>query len=223
MKYRVQIFAALRDATGSPELEVELPEGATVRDLKARVERLVPSLAGRLGPVRVAADFEFLVEADPIPRGAELALIPPVSGGALESPIMIELCAEDLVPGKALEFVRGPDAGGLATFLGTVRRESRGRVVCHLDYEAYGGMAVDRLSRIAAQAIAEKGALRAAILHRVGRVDVGGDSVVIAVAAAHRAAAFDACRQVIEALKADVPIWKREVYEQGDAWVGWGS
>ena len=119
--------------------------------------------------------------------------------------------------------VRGPDAGAIVTFVGTVRSRSRGGEVLHLEYEAYPEMALDRLGRIARAARESTGALRVAVHHRTGRVAVGEDSVAIAVAAAHRAEAFAAARQVIEALKADVPIWKRECFADGAVWVGWGS
>ena len=167
---------------------------------------------GKVREVYEVDDIRLLLQS---PSGTTVALMANAGGDT------------DLAPGSVLTFADGgvalTDAGAIVTFLGTVRQESRGRAVLHLDYEAYGGMAVDRLSRIAAEAVREKGALRAAILHRVGRLPVGGDSVMIAVAAAHRAEAFEACRHVIEALKADVPIWKKEVFEEGDAWVGWGS
>ncbi len=222
--HQIRLFAALRDRTGASELSIDLPAGATVRDLKSAVEARIPALSGRLGPVRVAADHEFLSDDDVLPDGAELALIPPVSGGAPETnPVLVALSDEPLSLERALAFVRSGEAGAIATFLGTVRGSSRDRAVLHLDYEAYGGMAVDCLGRIGARAVSEGGAFRAAILHRTGRVPVGGDSVVIAVSARHRDEAFKACRGIIEALKADVPIWKKEVYDDGEVWVGWGS
>lgn len=229
MTFQLRCFAALRDHAGAAEIEIDLPEGADVRALKAALEARYPGLAGRLGAVRVAADFEFLAEDAPLPAGAELALIPPVSGGAPDAEEAATAGgAFRLTPGPlsleaALDLVRGPDAGALVTFVGTVRAQSRGGAVSHLEYEVYPAMALDRLARIARAACAEAGALRAAVHHRSGRVEVGEASVVIAVAAAHRAAAYDASRRIIEALKADVPIWKRECFADGAVWVGWGS
>lgn len=229
MTFRLHCFAALRDHAGAAEITIELPEGADVPALKAALEARYPGLAGRLGSVRVAADLEFLAEDALLPAGAELALIPPVSGGAPgpgesdASVDALELKAAPLSLDAALAAVRGPDAGALVTFVGTVRAQSRGGAVTHLEYEVYAEMALDRLERIARSAREATGALRVAIHHRTGRVGVGEDSVVIAVAATHRAAAFDAARRIIEALKADVPIWKRECFADGAVWVGWGS
>src|SRR5512140_835630 len=232
MQWRVQCFAGLKEMIGQPELVVDLPEGATAADLKARVEYDHPVLKGRLGAVRVAAGYDFLSDFDPLPPRGEVALIPPVSGGApgvdaapadIGNPSpLVTLAPEPLSAGRARDLVAGPDAGAIVSFAGTVRGTSRGMNVLHLEYEAYRDMALERLGRIARNACAETGALRAAIHHRLGRVDVGEDSVVIAVAAAHRDEAFKACRAIIEALKADVPIWKKEFYEGGSTWVGWG-
>jgi MoaE-MoaD fusion protein len=225
---RVRCFAVLRERTGGPEMELDLPEGATVADLKAAVEARIPELAGRLGAVRVAADYAFLGDADPLPPGAELALIPPVSGGAPRpgepdaGPDRVRLSAEPLSLAEAVEAVHGPDAGAVVTFSGTVRNDSAGRRVRQLGYEAYGGMALEKLASIAARARSEQGALRVAVFHRTGVLEVGETAVVIAVAAAHRAEAFAACREIIEALKSDVPIWKKEVGEDGESWSGWG-
>lgn len=226
MIVRLHCFAGLRDEVGAGVIELDLPGNATVAEAKRALEARWPRLAGRLSSVRVAADLEFLGEDSPIPPGAELALIPPVSGGAPESPpagLSIRLSPEPLDLAGAFAAVRGPDAGAVSSFLGTVRALSRERRVTALEYEAYEPMALAWLERLAAAARAEHGALRVAIWHRTGRVPVGGDSVIIAVAAAHRAGALAAVRQIIEGLKSDVPIWKREFYENGDVWVGWGS
>lgn len=225
MIWRLRTFAVLRDRTGQAELEVELPDGASVRELKSWVAEHYPTLANGLAQVRVAADYEFLAEDDALPPGAELALIPPVSGGSegTDESVWVELTPSAVSLDAAMVRVRGPDAGAAVTFEGCVRGTSRGGTVQHLEYEAYPEMALIWLRRIARRALDEHGALRAVIHHRVGRVGVGEASVVIAVAAAHRNAAFAAARAIIEALKADVPIWKREVLTDGAVWVGWGS
>ena len=146
-----------------------------------------------------------------------MAVIPPVSGGAFR------LGAEPLLARRRR--ARGGDEGPapIATFTGTVRRESRGRRVVHLEYEAYEGMAEDVMAEIAAELRARHDILEIAIHHRLGRVDVGEPSVVIAVSAAHRAAALAACREAIDELKERVPLWKKEVYEGGEEWIGRGS
>jgi molybdopterin synthase catalytic subunit/molybdopterin converting factor small subunit len=225
MQWRVQCFAGLRELIGRPEFLIDLPGGATAGDLKRAVEEQYPALTGRMGAVRVAAANDFLDDTQSLPDGTDLALIPPVSGGsdAARTTRLVTLSAEALDPARVCDLVRGSDAGAIATFIGTVRGTSKGRTVLHLEYEVYPAMALDRMERIARQALETTGALRVAVVHRTGRVPVGEDSVVIAAAAAHRDEAFAACRLVIEALKADVPIWKKEVYEKGEAWVGWGS
>lgn len=225
MQWRVQCFAGLRELIGRPEFMIDLPGGATAGDLKRAVEEGYPAVSGRMGAVRVAAANDFLDDTESLPDGADLALIPPVSGGSEvpDAAGWVRLSEEALDPAGVCDLVRGDDAGAIASFIGTVRGLSKGREVLHLEYEVYPAMALDRLERIVRQARETTGALRVAVVHRTGRVPVGEDSVVIAAAAAHRDEAFAACRLVIEALKADVPIWKKEVYETGEAWVGWGS
>jgi molybdopterin synthase catalytic subunit len=234
MIVRLATFAGLRDDLGAPEIEIELPDGATAADVIRALERRWPKLAGRLGSVRVAADYEFLAATDPVPPGAELALIPPVSGGspertdgtgepAIDPDVSVWLDPAPLEMARLLGFVRTPAAGAIVTFTGTVRAMSRERRVVELEYEAYRGMALDWLGRLASRSRGDFPVARVALAHRLGVVPVSEDSVAIAVSAAHRAAAFDACRAVIEGLKADVPIWKRERYEGGEEWVGWGS
>ena len=134
------------------------------------------------------------------------------------------LLVEGPIDAAAVEAeVRGPDAGAVVVFTGTVRGESRGRRVLRLFYEAYGPMAEQRLAAIAEEARAKHGALRVALRHRIGEVQVGEASVVVAAAAAHRPQAFDACRAALEALKASAPLWKKEHYEDGAEWVGQGG
>jgi molybdopterin synthase catalytic subunit len=149
--------------------------------------------------------------------GDEVALIPPVSGGDFlltERPIDLN---------DVVARVASPKAGAVATFVGTTRERSRRRSVLHLDYEAYDGMAEAEMARIAAE-LRERYELTAiAITHRVGRVHVGETSVAIAVSAPHRAAALSACRDAIDELKERVPLWKKEVYEGGEEWIGRGS
>ncbi|HEX7880191.1 MAG TPA: molybdenum cofactor biosynthesis protein MoaE [Candidatus Eisenbacteria bacterium] len=235
MIVRIATFAGLRDDLGAPEVELTLPDGATAADLLAAVERRWPRLTGRLGSVRVAADLEFLAASDPIPVDAELALIPPVSGGAppddemirkgsiVDPDVSVLLEAAPIHLPALLHFVRTPSAGAVVTFTGTVREISRDRRVVELEYEAYHAMALEWLRRLASRSRGAFPVCRVAVAHRLGVVPVAEESVAIAVSSPHRAAAFDACRAVIEGLKADVPIWKRERYHTGDEWVGWGS
>jgi molybdopterin synthase catalytic subunit len=149
--------------------------------------------------------------------GDEVALIPPVSGGAFR------LSEEPLVLQDAVREVASDDAGAIATFLGTTRARSRGREVVRLEYEAYEGMAEAEMERIADDLKQRYDLLDVAIHHRVGVVEVGGTSVVIAVAAAHRGDALGACKDAIDTLKVTVPLWKKEIYVGGEEWIGQGS
>ena len=149
--------------------------------------------------------------------GDEVALIPPVSGGAFrvtEEPLSLEAVVAEVADERA---------GGIATFTGTVRRQSRGREVTHLEYEAYAEMAEDVMEKLAAELQGRHELCAVAIHHRVGRLEIGEASVVIAVSAPHRQAALDACREAIDTLKETVPLWKKEVYEGGEEWIGRGS
>ena len=149
--------------------------------------------------------------------GDEVALIPPVSGGAFR------ITDQPLDLASVVDEVASADAGAVATFVGTVRRRSRDRDVLYLEYEAFEEMAEPMLSQLAADLTAKHGLSKAAIHHRVGRVEIGEPSVVIAVSAPHRAAALDACHEAIVTLKETIPLWKKEVYAGGEEWIGKGS
>ena len=146
-----------------------------------------------------------------------MAVIPPVSGGDFR------LSAEPLSVDAAVGEVRDDAAGAIATFIGTTRAHSRGREVIHLEYEAYEGMAEQVMADLAAQLVERHELCKVAIHHRVGRVEIGETSVVIAVSAAHRAAALAACKDAIDELKVSVPLWKKETYVGGEEWIGQGS
>ncbi len=149
--------------------------------------------------------------------GDEVALIPPVSGGSFR------LTEEPIDPSAVIREVSDERAGGIATFIGTTRIESRGRRVHHLDYEAYGDMAEKVMAELADELKRKYDLCEVAITHRVGRVAIGELSVVIAVSAPHRADALAACKEAIDTLKETVPLWKKEVYEGGEEWIGRGS
>jgi molybdopterin synthase catalytic subunit len=225
----VLLFADLRQRAKADALCVAVEPRAdgriTVQALLDSVAAQVPDLAPALSRVRVAVDQEFASSLDsPIPEGAEVALIPPVSGG---SPQRHEGRWSFVTDGplgldEVLAAVEHDDAGGVVTFVGRVRRHSRGAQIVHLDYEAYAPMALAKMDEIVDDLRARVPELRAAIGHRVGRLVVGEVAVVIAVGTPHRAEAFEACREIIERLKADVPIWKREVGSNGETWIGQG-
>jgi molybdopterin synthase catalytic subunit len=212
----VLYFAAAREAAGAGR---ETLEGApsTVGDLRRALEARHPGLGAVLPRCRFAVNQEMAEESDPLPDGAEVAVIPPVSGGAPSCQVVnrpLELAA-------VVEAVRGPGRGGLVTFQGDVRGVTAGRKVVRLEYETYLPMAERTLERLAAEIEREHGAA-VAIQHRVGHLAPGETAVVIACAAPHRTAAFRACEAAIERLKREVPIWKREVFEDGSSWVGMG-
>ena len=216
MGVTVLYFAAARDAAGTPSETLE-PAPADVGALRARVAALHPALARLLPRCRIALDQEFVGDEASLRDGVELAVIPPVSGGAgrcrvVDRPLRLS---------EAVDAVQAADRGGVVTFTGLVRGVTDGRRVLRLEYEAYVAMAERKLEEIAAAVERETGA-SVAVVHRIGTLLPGEAAVVIACAAPHRAPAFRACEAVIERLKHEVPVWKREVFEDGSVWVGTG-
>jgi molybdopterin synthase catalytic subunit/molybdopterin converting factor small subunit len=207
---RVRVFAGLRERAGWSERELD--GVATVADVW-RALGLGDEPAGLL----YAVNQEYADRDRELADGDEVALIPPVSGGAFR------LTEDPIDPSAVVEEVADPKAGAIATFLGTTRVESRGRTVHYLDYEGYGGMAEKVMAELAEELTAKHELCAVAITHRVGRVEIGEISVAIAVSAAHRAAALAACAEAIDTLKEAVPLWKKEVYEGGEEWIGRGS
>ena len=216
MALTVLYFAAAREAAGTDRETLEAAP-ATVAELRRLLGGRHPGLEPVLARCRIALDQELAVDADPVPPGAEVAVIPPVSGGAP----LFRVVDRPLDLAEVVAAVAGPGRGGVVTFTGTVRGESRGKRVVRLEYEAYRPMAERTLGEIGRAVEAEHGAV-VAVVHRVGRLEPGEAAVVIAAAAAHRTPAFRACEAVIERLKKDAPIWKREVYQDGSEWVGLG-
>jgi molybdopterin synthase catalytic subunit len=212
MKVAVRLFAALRERAGAREAALELDEGALVDDVW-------PALGLGEEPTGLvyAVNRAYVERGTPLADGDEVALIPPVSGGAFV------LSGEPLSLERAAAEVASDGAGAIATFVGTTRARSRGRDVIRLEYEAYEGMAEAEMERIAGALRDRHDVIDVAIHHRVGPVEIGETSVVIAVSAAHRAAAYDACREAIDTLKQTVPLWKKELYVGGEEWIGQGS
>jgi MoaE-MoaD fusion protein len=209
---RVRLFAALRERAGSGTVDVELPEGSAVGDVWAKL-----GLGEEPSGVLYAVNRAYAERTAALSSGDEVALIPPVSGGDFR------LAKHALSLESAVDEVRTAEAGAIATFVGTTRARSRGRDVLYLEYEAYEGMAEQVMAELAASLKAKHELCEVAIHHRVGRVEIGDTSVVIAVSAPHRAAALDACHEAIDELKVTVPLWKKEVYEGGEEWIGRGS
>ncbi len=209
-------FGGARDAAGTGrEVLARLPE--TVGALRRALADAHPPLAPVLARSRIAVDQEFAADDAPLRDGAEVAVVPPVSGGAG----LFRVVDRPLVLAEVVDAVAAHGRGGVVTFTGTVRDETRGRRVLRLEYEAYVPMAERKLAEIGAEVGRTHGA-EVAIVHRVGVLAPGDAAVVIACAAPHRTPAFRACEACIERLKKDVPIWKREVYEDGSEWVGLG-
>jgi molybdopterin synthase catalytic subunit len=208
----VRLFAGLRERAGAGERGLELPAGAQLGDVWSRLD-LGEEPAGLL----YAVNREYAGADHPLEDGDEVALIPPVSGGAFE------LSAEPIDLEDVVAQVADERAGAIATFLGTTRVESRGRRVVHLEYEAYEGMAEKAMADLAAELRQRYDLCEVAIAHRVGRVGIGETSVVIAISAPHRHDALAACKDAIDTLKQTVPLWKKEVYEGGEEWIGRGS
>jgi molybdopterin synthase catalytic subunit len=213
VRISVRLFAALRERAGAAQQELELPPGARVGD----VWQALPELGTEPPGVLYAVNQEYVAADTELADGDELALIPPVSGGD------IRLTADPIDLAAVTAEVADERAGAIATFLGTTRVQSRGRTVTHLEYEAFEGMAERELERIARSLKERYDLCEIAITHRVGRVGIGETSVAIAVSAPHRADALAACKDAIDTLKESVPLWKKEVYEGGEEWIGKGS
>jgi MoaE-MoaD fusion protein len=212
MNVTVKLFAGLRERAGTGERKLELPDGARVGDVWAPL-----GLGGEPEGLLYAVNLEYAGRDIALADGDEVALIPPVSGGAF-------LLSEDpLDPAAVIDEAASDEAGAVATFIGTTRVHSRGRTVHYLEYEAYGGMAEKVMTELADELKQRYELCRVAIHHRIGRVDIGGLSVVIAVSAPHRQDALAACKDAIDRLKEVVPLWKKEVYEGGEEWIGRGS
>ena len=215
MQVAVKLFGAVREAVGEKELAVALPEGARVRDLVALLARDHEAI-DRLGErLATSVNLEVVPRETPLRDGDEVALLPPVAGGAARC----WLSDQPLDPGAATARVSGPGMGGIVVFVGAVRDAARGRAIRHLEYEAYPGMAEREMERIADDAAGRWPGARVAIAHRTGHLEIGEIAVVVAAAAPHRAEAFAACRFAIDALKERVPIWKKEFATDGEYWV----
>jgi MoaE-MoaD fusion protein len=210
MRITVRLFAGLRERAGTGKLELE--SIATVADVWPAL-----GLGDEPAGLLYAVNRAYVERTQELHDGDEVAVIPPVSGGDFR------ISAEPLDVAAVVAEAESDDAGAVAMFVGTVRRRSRDRDVLHLEYEAFEEMAEPMLRALADELTTRHGLCRVAIHHRIGRVEIGEPSVVIAVSAAHRAAALDACREAIDTLKETIPLWKKEIYAGGEEWLGRGS
>ncbi len=219
MRIQVLYFAVFRERLGRDGETLELAAGAHVRDALAALAVKHEPIATLRTRFRVAVNQDFTDEDAELHDGDELALIPPVAGGADRH---VVLTGEPLSLDRCIAAVGGAGMGGIVTFTGMVRRHSRGITVERLEYEAYGSMAVREMTRLCEEIEAEIAGVRLAVEHRIGTLAIGDLAVVIAAAAPHRAEAFTACRAMIDRLKDRVPIWKKEFGDDGSTWVGLG-
>ncbi len=212
------LFARLREQAGADRVGLELPAGATVADAYSELRRLHPALEERRGVVRAALNQEFAGWDDPLGEGDEVAFIPPVSGGS-EAGVLFELTTQPLDARRIETAVARAGAGAICTFTGVVRDSSRGRETIRLEYEAYRGMAESQMRAIATEIAERWPEARVAMAHRTGVLEIGEASVVVSVSSPHRADAIAACKWGIDRLKETVPVWKKEVFADGEVWI----
>jgi molybdopterin synthase catalytic subunit len=220
MKVQVRLFALYREAAGRDRVELELPEGGTVEAAWAAVAERYPVLRPYRPHTLFAVGQDYVAPEHPLRAGDEVCLFPPVSGG-LAGADLYRVTEELLSQAAITAAVADPEAGGVVVFSGVVRNETGGRRVKFLEYEAHAAMAEAKMREIGEMVHARwPGVKMVAMVHRVGRLEIGEASVMIAVSAGHRAEAFEACRFAIDRLKETVPVWKKEYFEDGEVWVG---
>jgi len=230
MKIGLLFFGVLKDVVGRPAETVDLPEGSRVRDLVLHVRGLAP-LEPMLPSLAIAVNREYADPDRTLRDGDEVALLPPVSGGSAgtgenpnpapnepDSPGDIRIVRQPIDTEEIIKRLPQAPDGALVIFNGVVRDNSRGRRTLYLDYEAYEPMALRQMKSLAIEARTRFAVRGVSIIHRLGRLEIGETSVLIAVAAAHRGPAFDACRSIIDTLKKTVPIWKKEYFADGAIW-----
>src|SRR5271169_354895 len=229
MRVTVRYLGPLRDIAGREGEAIEVADGATVGELYTTLQQRIPQLQQFRHAIALAVNREYTGSDTPLREGDEVALIPPVSGGAPDSPAVSENAGMQATDHAALvrrpidrlaiaTAIRQPEDGAVVVFDGIVRNHTRGRRTLYLDYSAYEPMALRQMEQLARQALADHAVRDVWVVHRLGRLQIGESSVYIAVASAHRAAAFEACRWIIDTLKKTVPIWKKEFFEDGAVW-----
>jgi len=221
MKVRVLFFGRLKDITGCAEEETDVAEGARVEDVFSAYARRFAELGRYRGSVVASVNQEFAAWSAGVRAGDEVAFLPPVSGGqqVAAAEDVVELVHTPIAMAQWAQQVKAPRDGAVVVFDGIVRDHSGDRRTLYLEYEAYAPMALAKMREIVAAMRAQFAIDRVVMVHRLGRLEIGETSVLIAVSAPHRAAAFDACRLAIETLKRSVPIWKKEYFADGAVWV----
>jgi MoaE-MoaD fusion protein len=225
MQVRILFFGVLKELAGRDSDLLSLPEDATVADVVIHYEEITPRLRELAASVAISINQEFAGADSQLREGDEIAFLPPVSGGLAdpESNMLVHRRYSSIVRDRIdtqeqLANLKQPADGAAVVFEGVVRDHTRGRRTLYLDYEAYEEMALRQMDILAEQALQQFPIRDVAMVHRLGRLEIGETSVLIVVASAHRGAAFDACRWLIDTLKRTVPIWKKEYFEDGAVW-----
>jgi MoaE-MoaD fusion protein len=225
MKIGVLFFGLLKDVVGRACETVDLPEGAGVRDVLRHYAREAPRFEAMVPSLAISVNQEYSGADRVLREGDEVGLLPPVSGGSAEGDKghgevhgEVRIVREPIDAQAVVVQLKQPADGAAVIFDGVVRDNSRGRRTLYLDYEAYEAMALKQMQSLAVEARTRFAVRGASIVHRLGRLEIGETSVLIVVAAAHRGAAFEACRWIIDTLKKTVPIWKKEYFEDGAVW-----
>ena len=217
MKIRVLFFGMLKDSAGCASDAIDLPEGATLADLLRKYEARMPRLTAMLPSIALSVNQEYSAPTVVLQAGDEVALLPPVSGGS-DRTGHCAIVREKIATAAVADSLKRGEDGATAIFEGIVRNNTRGRQTLYLDYESYEEMALKKMEELAMQALAQFKVRDVAMVHRIGRLEIGETSVLVAVASAHRGPAFDACRWLIDTLKTTVPIWKKEYFVDGQVW-----
>jgi MoaE-MoaD fusion protein len=226
MRVRVLFFGMLKDLAGRGDDLLTLPEHATLGDVFIHYVEITPRLGGLASSIAISINQEFAGPDARLKEGDEIAFLPPVSGGLADAEGEMlgrgrrysSIVREKIDTEAVLDKLKQPADGAAVLFEGVVRDNTRGQRTLYLNYEAYEEMALKQMDGLAEQALQQFPIRDVAVVHRLGRLEIGEASVLIVVVAAHRAAAFDACRWVIDALKRTVPIWKKEYFEDGAVW-----
>ena len=218
MRVRVLVFGVLKDFIHGASSQLDLPEGATVQTLVDFYRRLAVNHDALWPSIAVAVNRQYVTASHLLADGDEVALLPPVSGGSPDPTSRVSIVHNRIDAHTTVTTLERPEDGALVIFDGMVRNNSRGRRTLYLVYEAYEEMALEQMRALRAQALADFPIRDVAMVHRLGKIEIGESSVLIAVASAHRAAAFGACRWLIDTLKKTIPIWKKEYFEDGAVW-----
>ncbi|MFY9910100.1 MAG: molybdenum cofactor biosynthesis protein MoaE [Candidatus Sulfotelmatobacter sp.] len=219
MRVRILFFGMLKDVAGQSSDWLDLPAGASVRDALDRYASQLPAMKDAMPSLAVAVNQRYAGGETLLNDGDEIALLPPVSGGSGNSMRRRASIIHDPIETSILlEHIKSTDDGAAVVFEGVVRNQTRGRRTLYLDYEAYEPMALQQMEALAEQALKQFRVRDVTMVHRLGRLEIGETSVLIVVASAHRAAAFEACRWLIDTLKRSVPIWKKEHFDDGAVW-----